>query len=70
MATINLPASLEVATLAKALRILAQAAHEINCSLTDAATDLELLAPDDEAGVVVSQPSTVAGGASATWLAD
>ncbi len=38
-----------IAVMAKALRILAQLAHEVNCSLQDAATDLELLAdPDDD----------------------
>lgn len=40
--------TLAPAELAKVMRVLAQAAHEINCSLTDAATDLELLAAEDD----------------------
>lgn len=40
--------ALDVTAYAKACRILAQALQEIGGTLQDAATDLELLAPDDE----------------------
>jgi hypothetical protein len=39
---------LDPAQLAKVLRVLSQAAHEIHASLVDAATDLELLATEHE----------------------
>ncbi len=41
-------AALDLATTAKALRIIAQALHEVHGTLLDAATDLELLAPDED----------------------
>ena len=47
-APIVVPVSLDLATTAKGLRILAQAFHEMHSSLLDAATDLELLVPDKD----------------------
>lgn len=48
--------ALDVARTAKALRVLSQLAHEVHTALEDAATDLELLAPDDEAVEVTTDP--------------
>ena len=42
--------ALDVASAAKALRVLERLTHDINCALCDAATDLELLIPDDGRG--------------------
>ena len=41
---------IDVAQAAKALRVLERLAHDVVCALTDAATDLELLVPDDDEG--------------------
>ena len=45
---IDVPVSLDLHQLAQGLRVLARIAEEISCALTDGATDLELLVPDDE----------------------
>lgn len=45
--------TLDLPQIAKALRILAQLAHDVNCALQDAATDFELLLPDEDDGPAV-----------------
>ena len=63
---------LDVAQLARGLRVLAQLAHEVHSSLIDAATDLELAAaeaedqPDHELDVLSTRADAAPGDADDT----